>query len=223
MSIFFLIFWFVVFFLTLTIERYNPTHVNTLSYFPQWTWIIYFIYLFFPSKKYFNGNISFFVKLIFKDMFLSLCKNMKFIYLWLSSQYLSFVIIFEDLIYGICYSIKKLVLINNPNFDWDVDFFIKIVIHVIIFLLLMIKIVQCLNAFCSSNHKSKKIKYIMETCKFGFITIFVIVTLLDSINNFSNISIIILISLLTIILILWEMKYDFGFIVVYYVKGITHT
>jgi hypothetical protein len=214
--------WMVIFVLELFGEINKNSKVFNFfptSYLPQWTWLMYFIYIFFPSKNYFNGNFTYYLKFIFKDMLFSLFKKLNFVFLWASSQYLSFIIIIEDFIYTICFSLDMIIRRHHPSFTWNRDSFIRNLIHTIIFLILLIKVFQSINALRTSNQSVKKLKYVFQIFKYFFLIIFAIVTLFDKIQNFSNVSIIVILSLLTLVLIFWDLKYDFGFIVIYHVKG----
>jgi len=131
---------------------------------PFLVWAIFFLYLFFPSKKNFNYRGRYYIWKVMKKTVKSPVIGVNFLTTWITSQILSFMILFRDFQYGICYYIDYLFGNDDPENCANIKGF-----NLAIFFGLVVAILKCLqkvrmiydNALNRNMLTLDSIKYVM--------------------------------------------------------------
>lgn len=136
-------------------------------------WLLFCLYLFFPSRKIFNGKGRVYIfKLFWKTVFQS-CLKVDFPMIFFINQFTSFVLALKDLEYTMCYYISVWLHPENeyPQICLKDSFQVGFVFA---FLPLFIRIIQCIRiAYDRKDRKQKKLD-IINIFKFvtsGIVTI----------------------------------------------------
>ena len=218
-SIGFLSFWMFFFLYTaFSNEINNLTNDSALNvifssnvglYLPPFTYFIFIIYLFFPSKKFFNakGRIFFFV--LCKKVFLSPCQNFEFIISFCTDQALSFIIILSDFVYSFCYLVF---VIKDNKMENTCSDDLKIVTFMIIIIPIIFRALQEANKFFRAPDKEHKKEKLLNFFKY-------VVSLISSILSFLagmyDVLIYVWVTFAiinTIYAYSWDIKVDWGFL-----------
>jgi len=175
-------------------------------------WFLLIIYMFYPSKKYFNGEGRFYMFKIMKSMLVS-CFFVDFTLSWATDQIVSFVIPIRDLEYTMCYYVNKIFLNNNAEICLNQE---KITISfVAAFIPFTLRIIQCLRAMYQKEHRFafnvdffNMIKYLIS-----LITVFLslFLSLFPTYTYFFYIWIFFA-ALSTCYSYYWDLKMDWGFL-----------
>jgi hypothetical protein len=193
-----------------------PSHI-----LPPFTWVIYIIYYLFPSKKYFNGQTRYFLKLLIIDMFKSPFTNFTFIIPWATDQFLSFAVSLRDFFYTSCYTIF---LIKDGNIDnmtchSSTNIIVRVLEAIMIYLPLYLRMGQCLNRMHFAKNRYGKLKNYTNFFKYFLSTITVIFSMLIPVHSSFFWIWIASVIIATIVSYFWDIKYDFGFLEFYKVNG----
>ena len=195
------------------------TFINPI-YLPPLTWLIYLVYILFPSKKYFNGQSRFFLKLLVIDMFKSPFFDFTFIVPWATDQFLSFAVSLRDFFYSVCYTVQVFSNGNTNNITCSTNYIVKVFDAIMIFMPLVLRMGQCLNRVYFSKTRSDKIKNFINFIKYLLSTITVIISLLIPLASTFFWLWIVFLGMATILSYYWDLKHDFGLLEVTKHKGI---
>ena len=105
-------FFFLIMFLIYIVFHQNISGIATTipfprEYSPLFVWLLFFGYLFFPSKKYLNGRGRRYLWNLMIEVFCFACYKIDFRILWATDQLVSFVIPLQDLEFTACYYFFK--------------------------------------------------------------------------------------------------------------------
>ena len=190
-------------------------------YLPPFTWLIYIIYYLFPSKKYFNGQTRFFLKLLIIDMFKSPFTKFTFIIPWATDQFLSFAVSLRDFFYTSCYSIYLIKNGNITNMTCQSNLAVKILENIMIFLPLYLRMGQCLNRVHFSKDRYGKWKNYANFFKYFLSTVTVIFSILIQTSEDFFFVWVVFVFRATFVAYFWDLKYDFGLLEIDKSKGIS--
>jgi len=175
-------------------------------------WFSLFIYIFFPSISYFNGEGRVYLFKIMKNMLIS-CFYVDFTLAWATNNMLSFVIPIRDLEYTICYYVNRTFLNNDAEVCFKQD---KISIAFIAASLpLILRIIQCMKSMYVNEHRFTFNADFYNIMKYfcSLITVFLSLGVnLDPTNNNFFYSWIFFAILSTFCAYYWDLKMDWGFL-----------
>ena len=190
----------------------SPFYYYQKEFCPLIGWALLIVYMFYPSKKVFNGEGRYYMFKIMKNMVVS-CFFVDFTLSWATDQIVSFVIPIRDLEYTICYYVNHSFLGEDAEVCLNQE---KITIAFIAaFIPLILRIIQCLRSMYQKEHRFcfnvdffNMIKYL-----FSLITVFVSLGLnLDPTNNYFFYIWIFFASISTCYSYYWDLKMDWGFL-----------
>ena len=186
--------------------------------YPLIFWGFFFLYLFFPSTKVFNGQGRRYMFRIFKKILFFSFFHVDFVIVWATDQLASFVILIQDLNYTICFYVNNIFLDNSykESFETCSSSGLQLEAFLLSCLPLFLRMIQCTTSnFKKSNGFSIRNSDFFNFLKylFSFVTALTgYIYYLDCTSPVRLILWLCLAILSTIYSYIWDLEQDWGFL-----------
>lgn len=214
--------WLLVFFLVLCNESESAPGVLRLVphwLLPQLSWLVFPVYIFFPCKRYFTGNVSSALSLLFIELWSSLRAKLAFVHKFTSTQLFSFVILVEDAFYCLFFTIDRLSQVHFQNRSWDIFLFARVFAFAFVFIILVLKMAQNSNQIYFAKERSESTQAFLELGTYFLLLVSLVLTLIWSFLYVSILPQILMVCLVTLASFLFDAVFSFGFVSISKVKG----
>lgn len=214
--------WLLVVFLVLCNQTEDAPGV--LRLIPDWllplfSWLVFLLYICFPSKNYFNGSILLTCKFVFADLWSTLKKRLEFLPIWASSQLFSFVILIDDAIYSLLFTIDRIRHPQSLNATWNIPRLARVLALVFAILISVHKLAQNSNQIYFAKNRSEWVRGFLELGVHFLLLVCVVLSLIWTFLYLSIVPLVVMICLVTLASFFFDLVFHFGFLSFPRMKG----